>query len=88
MIFFTDLLGMDEIYNRPGIVSEENWSLRIPGDFAGTYNSRVASNQAINIPKALAMAIRARGESLRQQHQDLLHRLDQLSGPQPENSTA
>ena len=88
MIFFTDLLGMDEIYNRPGIVSEENWSLRIPGDFAGTYNSRVASNQAINIPKALAMAIRSRGKGLIQQHQDLLHRLDQLSGPQPENSTA
>ncbi len=68
MIFFTDLLGVKDIYNRPGTVSEDNWSLRIPGDFARDYQERLALNQAINIPKALALAIRARGRTFSQDH--------------------
>ena len=79
MIFFTDLLGMKAIYNRPGVISEENWSLRIPGTFASEYRRQRADNRAINIPKALAMAIRSRGATLAGSHKVLLQELDQLA---------
>ncbi len=29
MIFFADLFGLEEIYNRPGVVDERNWTLRV-----------------------------------------------------------
>ena len=80
MIFCTDLLGMTEIYNRPGIVSHDNWSLRITSDFARDYRERLAHNRAINIPKALALAIRARGRVFAENHGRLLAELDQLAG--------
>lgn len=80
MIFFTDLLGMSEIYNRPGTVSDDNWSLRITSDFAQDYYQRVAANRAINIPKALAVAIRSRGRDFASEHTSLLAELDRLAG--------
>lgn len=79
MIFFTDLLGMRDIYNRPGTVSEDNWSLRITSDFAREYRERVASNKAIDIPKALARAIRSRGRVFSESNHQLLVELDQLA---------
>jgi 1,4-alpha-glucan branching enzyme len=80
MIFFTDLLGMTDIYNRPGIISDDNWSLRIANDFAREYHERLACNRAINLPKALAIAIRARGRAFAGNHDRLLAELDRLSG--------
>jgi 4-alpha-glucanotransferase len=32
VVFFGDLYGLREPYNRPGIVAPENWSQRVPGD--------------------------------------------------------
>jgi hypothetical protein len=29
-IFFADLFGMSEVYNRPGAIDLANWTLRIP----------------------------------------------------------
>jgi 4-alpha-glucanotransferase len=60
MVFFTDLFGLRETYNRPGTVSEENWSLRVPRDYARDYAARSAGNRALNLPLALAMALRAK----------------------------
>src|SRR6185503_11802433 len=34
MIFFSDLLGIQTIFNTPGVVNEENWSLRVDNDYA------------------------------------------------------
>lgn len=79
MIFFTDLLGMTEIYNRPGTISDDNWSLRISSNFAEEYRKRLTTNRAINIPKALALAIRSRGGTFAKEHDDLLFKLDQLA---------
>lgn len=62
-VFFTDLLGMDESYNRPGTVSSENWSLRVPPGFRELYRERVARHRALNVPLALALALRARQDS-------------------------
>lgn len=81
MIFFTDLLGMTEIYNRPGTVSDDNWSLRITSDFASVYQKRLTGNRAINIPKALALALRSRGGAFAKEHALLLADLDRLAGP-------
>ena len=33
-IFWADLFGVREIYNRPGVVGPENWCLRVPERFA------------------------------------------------------
>jgi 4-alpha-glucanotransferase len=60
MVFFSDLLGLRETYNRPGTVSEDNWSLRVPRGYAREYDERVARNQALDLPLALAMALRAK----------------------------
>ena len=79
MIYFTDLLGMTEIYNRPGTVSDDNWSLRITSDFGHDYRERLAGNRAINIPKALALACRARGRAFSEGYGRLLVELDHLA---------
>jgi 4-alpha-glucanotransferase len=63
VIFFTDLLGIAESYNRPGTVSSENWSLRVPPDFRALYRERLAQHRALNLPLALALALRARSDA-------------------------
>ena len=63
MIFFSDLFGIREIYNRPGTVSEENWNLRLPRHYRSVYLEKVALDRAANLPLALALALRARGET-------------------------
>lgn len=71
MVYFTDLLGMREAYNKPGTVSAENWSLRIPPDYKMSYGKKVADNLALNIPKALAAALRSRGETFNAENSGL-----------------
>jgi 4-alpha-glucanotransferase len=59
-VFFADLFGLKDIYNRPGVVSPENWTLRLPASFADGYRTRVAEGGAFNVPLALALACVAR----------------------------
>lgn len=61
MVFFSDLLGLKEIYNAPGTVSDDNWSLRVPRDYARAYQEDRARGAALDLPRVLAMALRARG---------------------------
>jgi 4-alpha-glucanotransferase len=63
MIFFTDLFGMAEVYNRPGVISDDNWSLRLPRDYRRQYLERLARRHALNLPRALLLALRARETS-------------------------
>lgn len=69
MIFFADLFGLCEAYNVPGTVGPHNWSLRVPPAYADFYGERLRRDRALNLPLALAMALRARplhdGELLR-----------------------
>lgn len=60
MIFFPDLFGLRETYNVPGTVGSENWTLRVPPAYADDYRARLRGNHALNLPLALAMALRAR----------------------------
>jgi len=80
MVFFTDLLGFEEPYNRPGVVSEENWTLRVPRDYERLYRERLAAGRAFDIPRALAAALRARGDGFRQRHAELASRLEERAG--------
>ncbi len=77
MVFFTDLLGVIETYNRPGIVSDDNWTLRVPWDYQRSYTEKVAENLALNIPKALATALRAKGGSAVSEYREILRKLEQ-----------
>jgi len=86
MIFFTDLLGLRDVYNRPGTVSSENWSLRVPPDFAAAYSAAVAKGAALDLPAALATAMRARGAGFAAGHRDLLARLEGISAREAERA--
>ena len=66
MVFFADLLGLEETYNMPGTVSEDNWTLRVPPGFARDYDHRRREGTALNLHAALALALSARPEIGRQ----------------------
>lgn len=57
-IFFGDLFGYEDSFNVPGLVSSQNWSLRLPSDFESLYRER-----GLDIPLALAMALEAKSSS-------------------------
>jgi 4-alpha-glucanotransferase len=79
-VFFADLLGMKEIYNRPGVVSEENWTLRVPPDYRSEYARLRSVGLALNLPWVLALALRARAAGLPPEAADLADRLAERSG--------
>jgi 4-alpha-glucanotransferase len=76
MIFFSDVFGEKRVFNAPGTVSEENWSLRVPSNFEEDYLGKAARGEALNLPKALAMALRAHDNSA---HATLIEKLDRLN---------
>jgi 4-alpha-glucanotransferase len=79
-IFFADLLGMKEIYNRPGEIHPDNWTLRIPPDYAQLYRKRRAAGDAFDLPGALALALRARFLPGQDSHAALIAALERQSG--------
>lgn len=78
-VFFTDLFGIEEPYNTPGTISDDNWSLRLGADFERDYQARLATDEALNLPGALALAFAARPSSFQRQHADLVERLEKLA---------
>lgn len=64
MVFVSDMLGIQERYNTPGTVSDENWSLRIPPDFEEYYLRRVAEDNALSLPYAMLLALKARPDQV------------------------
>ncbi len=76
-VFFSDLFGLRETYNKPGIVDDTNWSLRVPRDFARLYDARRRAGGALDLPRALARALRSRGAAFVAAHRSLI---DDLSG--------
>lgn len=75
-IFFADLLGLDEIFNTPGTVSEENWRLRVPEDYALVYPLDRRARRALNLPGAAALALRARGGEVVRAQRELIGALE------------
>ena len=62
-IFFADLFGETTRFNAPGTVSDANWSLRLPPDFARVHVDRIARHAALDIRLALALALDAKGST-------------------------
>jgi 4-alpha-glucanotransferase len=60
MVFFTDLFGLRTPYNVPGTVGPGNWTLRVPPAYPSAYARALRDDRALNLPLALAMALRAR----------------------------
>ena len=59
-IFFSDLFGLRETYNRPGIVDPDNWTLRLSSSFQTDYQRRLHDGRAANIPLVMALALGGR----------------------------
>jgi 4-alpha-glucanotransferase len=79
LIFFSDLFGESDSYNAPGTISDTNWTLRLASDYLEVYQARLHSNRALNLPQALALAFRARGNAFISCHRGLLAGLDALA---------
>ena len=60
-LFWVDLFGGRDVYNRPGVVSGANWSLRMPADVDAGYAAARARGDAPDLAKLIAWALRARG---------------------------
>ncbi|MEO7731113.1 MAG: 4-alpha-glucanotransferase [Kofleriaceae bacterium] len=58
-IFFADLFGFEERFNVPGLVSSENWSLRLPAAFEALHRGRLARGAAIDLGLAVELALAA-----------------------------
>ena len=76
LVFFADLYGETETYNTPGVISEDNWSMRVPGDFEAVYEARRARGEAMDLAGALALAMRARGDAFVRAHEALVTALE------------
>ena len=76
LVFFADLFGERDTYNTPGLVSEVNWSMRVPRDFRAVYARRAAAGKALHLPRALARAMRARGPAFVAEHSGVLAALE------------
>ena len=74
-VFFADLFGCTDVYNAPGVVNEQNWRLRVGNDFAVTHARRLAQGHALDVPGAMASALRATGH---EEHVALANRIEQL----------
>ncbi|MEP6655540.1 MAG: 4-alpha-glucanotransferase [Myxococcales bacterium] len=62
-VFFADLFGMRDTYNRPGIVDADNWTLRLPPQWHAQHQQRLARLEALNVPLSLALALAGRGRA-------------------------
>jgi 4-alpha-glucanotransferase len=76
MMFFTDALGLEERYNRPGVVDDLNWSLRVSPDYRPEHEERVSRGAAFHLPRAAARALRARGGAFVAAHRTLIEELE------------
>ena len=59
-IFFTDLFGIAEFYNRPGLSKRGNWTLRLPSAYQDLYRGNLQSGTALNLPRVLSIALQSR----------------------------
>jgi 4-alpha-glucanotransferase len=59
ILFVSDLLGVRETYNVPGTVDAKNWTLRVPPDFASRYEAMRVEGDALDLRRAIALALDA-----------------------------
>jgi len=61
-VFFSDLFGYDDVYNVPGVVNDDNWTLRVRPSWRQEYPEMAERGAALHLPRALALALRARSD--------------------------
>ena len=76
MISFGDLFGARAPYNVPGTVNARNWSARVPSDARAAYVARRIRGEALDLPRALARALRSRGAAFVAEHRQLVEGLE------------
>lgn len=74
-IFFTDFFGIGKTYNTPG-AKKDCWTLRLQSNYEDLYYENLKNGTAINLPQAIATAIRQKGTEFSSQHTKLLRKLD------------
>lgn len=77
MLFFADLFGLEESYNVPGTLNDENWTLRVPHDFSSRYEEGKKRGETLNLYAVLALALRARTDL---RCPELIAELDERAG--------
>ena len=77
-IFFTDFLGLYDVYNRPGTSGDSNWSLRIPDNYEEVYYNNLKSGKALNLPLILKLAIYARGNEFANENKEIINKLESI----------
>ncbi len=77
-IFFTDFLGLYDVYNRPGTSGDQNWSLRIPNNYEEVYCENLKTGKALNLPYILKLAIEARGKEFTIKNEAIIKELESL----------
>lgn len=58
-VFFPDLLGLTAFYNRPGVINETNWTLRVPPTFEADYAATCQQNAALDLTRCFTLALQA-----------------------------
>lgn len=74
-IFFTDFFGIGKTYNVPG-TKKDCWTLRLPENWEELYYENLHNGFGVNLPEAIATAIRQKGEAFSAPHKSLLRKLD------------
>jgi 4-alpha-glucanotransferase len=74
-IFFTDFFGIGKTYNIPG-TKKDCWTLRLNSSYDDLYHQNLKEETAINLPEAIAIAIRQKGEAFSSRYTNLLRKLD------------
>ncbi len=77
-VFFTDFLGLYDVYNRPGTSGDQNWSLRIPDNYEEVYNENLQKGRALNLPRILKLAIEAKGHEFASKNEEIIKKLESI----------
>lgn len=75
-VFFSDLLGLEKVYNKPGTSGDQNWSLRIPNNFIDFYVEQLNKNKGLNLFMVLKLAMEARGAEFANLNSQIIKSLD------------
>ena len=75
-VFFSDLLGLNKIYNKPGTSGDQNWCLRIPNNFIDFYIEQLNKNEGLNLFNVLKLAMEARGAEFANLNSQIIKNLD------------
>ena len=74
-IFFTDFFGIGKTYNVPG-AKKDCWTLRLNSDYEELYYENLKNGIGVNLPEAIAIAIRQKGKDFSNKYTQLLRKLD------------